>query len=205
MDRLTLLPKSKMPVPWFAKGVLTVTLLWAIPAPLLLVATTKVESSTLLFFVTDSLTDGLADDPAKLIAVCPESCPVKLFSVMAVLLAGPLLMNTPVPHCGPRVPAPAVLLRNAFRRICARRLAFGFWKFIPLQFPAMMLLTTTSPLVPWKAEIPLSVEFESTPEMVKPSIVTLLAAPVSPKSAPDGFLTTDSFAEALRLRPSLPA
>src|SRR3954447_15560339 len=106
IDRLTLLPKSKMPVPWFAKGVFTVTLLWAITAPLLLVATTKVESSTLLFFVTDSLTDGLADDPAKLIAVCPELCPVKLFSVMAVLLAGPLLMNTPVPHCGPRVPAP---------------------------------------------------------------------------------------------------
>src|SRR5258708_12609909 len=105
MDRLTLLPKSKMPVPWFANGVFTVTLLWAITAPLLLVATTKVESSTLLFFLTDSLTDGLADDPAKLIAVWPELCPVKLFSVMLVFLAGPFLITTPFPHCAPLVPA----------------------------------------------------------------------------------------------------
>src|SRR5437016_6132924 len=98
MDRSTLLPKSKMAVPWFGSGVFTVIVLWAITAPLLLIATTKVESLTLRLCVTDRPTDLFVSDPAKLIAVWPELCPEKLFSVMAVLLAGPLLMNTPVPH-----------------------------------------------------------------------------------------------------------
>src|SRR6476646_8121051 len=96
-------------------------------APRLFVATTNVESSTLSLWVTDRPTDGFAGlgSPAKLIAVCPLLCPVKSFSLIAVLLAGPLLMNTPVPQLGPRAPEPAVLLTNAFRRIVAGIVGFG--------------------------------------------------------------------------------
>src|SRR4051812_21956307 len=57
IDRLMLPPPSRMAVPWFPLGVSTLMSLWAMTAPSLLTATTKVESSTLLLCVTERPTD----------------------------------------------------------------------------------------------------------------------------------------------------